>query len=150
MAIALASMQGMYEHVAASIDPTVSPDDQLYDFMIAHAEYFESHFWLVSATIVGYAGIARRELEHVEEFETCRMRYEQLLQRILLAGIRLGIFKTVDTKLTSLSIFQLLNISRWYRPGRVLGAVEIAARNFELITGGLRAGDPEFTCHERM
>ena len=136
--IALASMEGIHAHVTRRLDAKQSPKLQLRSFMLAHAEYFDAHYWLVNATIVGYAGIARRELEPGGRFDSCRKKYERCLYRVLRAGVRDGTFDAIDIKATALSVFQLLNISRWYRPGQGRSAVDIAEANFELIINGIR------------
>lgn len=135
--IAFTAVQGMYEHVHAAIDEAASAATQLRALMIAHAAYFEQNYWLVNATIAGYGGITRRELERIEEIDAFRTKYEQLLHRILHAGVASGEFHAVDIPATGRSVYQLLNITRWYRPGGAKSATDIAGENYALLFRGL-------------
>lgn len=135
--IALTAVQGIYEHVDAAIDEDAGAATQLRTLMIAHAAYFEQNYWLVNATIAGYGGITRRELERIEEIDAFRTKYEKLLHRVLHAGIGSGEFRDIDVRAMSRSIYQLLNITRWYRPGGAKSATDIAGENYELLFRGL-------------
>lgn len=105
--------------------------------MAAHAEHFERNYWIVSATILGYGGIARRDIERLDEFESLRNKNESILVRLLRNGVLYGEFKSMEVKLVAMSIYQLLNISRWYRPGGTHTAVEIARKNYHLVAKSL-------------
>ena len=135
--IALTAVQGMYEHVHAAIDENASAPSQLRALMLAHAAYFEQNYWLVNATIAGYGGITRRELERIEDIDAFRMNYEKLLHRILRAGVTSGEFHDIDIPATGRSVYQLLNITRWYRPGGEKSATDIAGENYVLLCRGL-------------
>lgn len=135
--IALTAVQGMYEYVHAAVDKNASAASQLRALMIAHATYFEQNYWLVNATIAGYGGITRRELERIEEIDAFRTKYEKLLHRVLRAGVASGEFHQLDVRATGRSVYQLLNITRWYRPGGNKRATDIAAENYELLFRGL-------------
>lgn len=139
--IALTAIQGIYVYVSAAVEASRAQGDssgeQLRVFMIGHAEYFESNYWMINATIAGYGGISRQELGHIEEIEKGRDDYRDLLHEILRNGFDNGEFQTGDTDAVGRSIFQLLNITRWYRPGGEKNALDIALENFELVMGGL-------------
>lgn len=139
--IALTAVLGIYEFVSAAVHSAKSQQcsstELLKTLMTSHAAYFEEHYWMINATISGYGGIARRELERIEEIDEGRDKYQALLQQILTEGIKNGEFNDVDVDLMGRSIFQLLNITRWYRPGGKKNAVDIALDNFELVIGGL-------------
>lgn len=139
--IAITAIAGMYEHVAVALDESAPYKQQLQTLMIAHAEYFEANYWLVNATIAGYAGITRRELERIDEIEGLRTRYEKLLHRVLRGGVKSGEFRKLDIKATGRSVYQVLNITRWYRPGGSQTAVDVAKANFDLLVGGLSRND---------
>ena len=49
-----------------------------------------------------------------ESFEMFRMKYLDMLKKILEDGVDQGCFKVKDIALVSRSVFQLLNISYWY------------------------------------
>lgn len=137
--IAMITVSGVYEHACEAVDPAQPHGEQLHSLMLAHAEYFDSHYWMFNATIVGYGGIARREIERLAEFEGYRQRYEKLLHRILRGGVRAGEFRALDIKAVARAVFQLLNITRWYRPDGKKRAVDFAAESYDLIYRSLLA-----------
>lgn len=140
--ITLTIVREMYEHVRERVDDKASPTDQLRMLMLAHAEYFESNYWMMAAGVIGYGGIARRELTRLDEIQRYRAAYEKLLLSIIRQGIRSGEFRNLDVKATALAVFQLLNVTYWYRPGGKRSAVEFAADNYALLIGGIRAAGP--------
>ena len=141
-AIAFQSMRGMYLFVSKEIEKENHPVAKLRSFFASHARYFENNFWMVSATIVGYGGVARRDIGELESFEMYRKKYKKIVEDILRKGVEEGFFKRKDIALVSRSIFQLLNVSYWFRPGRDINAVEVAERNFDLLFSGIRkSGD---------
>ena len=136
-AIALKSMRGIYQFVSSEVEQEKSALKKLERFFLAHAQYFEENFWMVSATIVGYGGVARRDISDREAFEMFRKKYLDTLKQILEEGVDEGCFKVKDIALASRSIFQLLNISYWYKPDGKKDAVTIAKVNFKLLISGL-------------
>jgi len=143
--ITLTITEEMYAHVSSRVDESASYSQQLKDVMIAHAEYFDSSYWMNVAGSTGYGGISRRELTRLDEIEDYRNKYEKLLSRIIRRGVQNGEFRKVNVKATVRAVYQLLNIMRWYRPGGGKCAADIAAENYELISGGLRASAPVST-----
>lgn len=137
--IAMTTVRGIYDYVSGTVDREQPFAVQLHAMMLAHAGYFDDHYWMMNATIAGYGGIARREIEHLTEFEGYRQRYEKLLQDILRGGTRSGEFRPMDVRAVSRSIFQLLNITRWYRPDGTKRAADFAAESYDLIYRSLAA-----------
>ena len=137
--IAMTTVRGMYEHARAAVSEVETPDEKLHALMLAHAEYFDRYYWMVNATIAGYGGITRREIEQLEEFEACRLDYEKLLMSIIREGVKQGRFRTIDPKSVARSVFQLLNITRWYRPDGKKNAQDFARENYELIAAAIAA-----------
>ena len=137
--VAITAMRGTYESVrdAVAAKSKCSYAQQLESLMAAHAKHFERNYWIVSATILGYGGIARRDIERLDEFESLRNKNESILVRLLRNGVLYGEFKSMEVKLVAMSIYQLLNISRWYRPGGTHTAVEIARKNYHLVAKSL-------------
>ena len=135
--IAMTTVLGMYEHTKAAAASQISCLDQLQALMLAHAEYFDQNYWMVSATIAGYGGITRREIEHIDEFELCRRNYEKLLISILRKGVKQGEFRPIDAKSVTRAIFQMLNITRWYRPDGKKCARDFALESYELIAAAI-------------
>lgn len=137
--IAMTAMKGMHDAVVAAVDTNASAAEQLEALMLAHADNFDQNYWLIIATINGYAGIARREIECLEAFERYRNGYARLLEQILKRGVKSGEFRKLDIQQTSRSVFQLLNITRWYRPEGKKKARDFARDNYALLIGGLSA-----------
>ncbi len=137
--IAMFVVCGIYDYVREGLESDASPGEQLRVMMRRHAAYFDDQYWMMNATIAGYAGIARRDIQGLQEFEAHRLRYEKLLHGILRAGVRSGEFRTLDIKSVARSILQLLNITRWYQPGGAKSAVDFAEENFDLVYRSLLA-----------
>ena len=141
--IAMSTVKSIFEYVQGEIDINRTSGEQLQQMMIAHAEYFDDNYWMMIATIAGYGGITRREIEHLKEFEAYRSRYEKMLLAILRGGVRNGEFSDIDIDSVARSILQLLNITRWYRPGGSKNAADFAAESFDLVYRSLVAHDVE-------
>ena len=137
--VAMTAMRGTYDAVRNAVRKELPAAEQLEALMVAHADHFDSNYWLVNATISAYAGITRREIERIEEFERLRRKNLKVLLGVLRGGIKSGEFREFDCHSMARSIYQLLNITRWYRPGGKRNAVEFARDNYELVIGGLRA-----------
>jgi AcrR family transcriptional regulator len=139
--ITMTIVKEMYAAVSSSVDETQPYAEQLEAVMVAHAEYFESNYWIMIAGTEGYGGISKRNLDRIDEIEKFRGDYEKLLARIIRRGIKSQEFRKVDVKATIVSIYQLLNVVRWYRPGGKKTASDIARENFRLLFGGLKYGN---------
>lgn len=141
--VAITAMRGTYEAVKhavnAAIDEGKNHTEQLHALMLAHADYFEQNYWLVNATIFGYAGTSRRDIERLEELESYRNSNTELLINILAGGVSAGEFRDIDPRSTARSIYQLLNITRWYRPGGKKTAADFAEANYQILMRGLGA-----------
>ena len=81
--------------------------------------------------------------EQLSEFEAYRSRYEKMLLAILRGGVRSGEFRDIDVDSIARSILQLLNITRWYRPGGSKSAADFAAESFDLVYRSLVAREVE-------
>lgn len=139
--IAMVTVKGIYEFVSEKINPELSYGEQLRQMMLAHAKYFDDNYWMMIATIAGYGGITRREIEHLDEFEAYRSRYEKMLLALLRGGVRTKEFRDIDVASLARSILQLLNITRWYRPDGTKSAVDFANESFDLVYRSLVVQD---------
>jgi AcrR family transcriptional regulator len=128
---------GMYDSVKKSVEPSDSPIRQLESLMIAHADYFETHYWRFVAGSNGYGGVSRAHLTSLTEIEGYREKYQKLLSGILRAGIKQKQFVKVDVKTTVLAIYSMLNMVRWYRPDGPKRPRHYAKAFFKLICEGL-------------
>lgn len=72
-------------------------------------------------------------------FKNMRNRYEREFQRIVMTGIRQGIFKVTDVKLYCMSLFSAMNwIYQWYRPDGEMNPDELADKFSTMLLDGLR------------
>ena len=139
--IAMVTVKGIYEFVSEKINPQLSYGEQLRQMMLAHAKYFDDNYWMMIATIAGYGGITRREIEHLDEFEAYRSRYEKMLLALLRGGVRTKEFRDIDVASLARSILQLLNITRWFRHDGSKSAVDFANESFDLVYRSLVVQD---------
>jgi hypothetical protein len=128
---------GMYNYVNECVDPSDSPMRQLESLMVAHADYFETHYWRFVAGSDGYGGVSRAHLTSITEIEGYRERYQKLLGGILRAGIKQKVFIKVDVRTTVIAIYSMLNMNRWYRPEGAKRPRHYAKAYFKLICEGL-------------
>lgn len=76
---------------------------------------------------------------HLSNFKKMRNRYEREFQRIVLEGIRQGLFKPTDVKLYCLSLFSAMNwIYQWYQPNGELSPDELGEKFSIMLLDGLR------------
>ena len=61
--IAMFVVCGIYDYVREGLESDASPGEQLRVMMRRHAAYFDDQYWMMNATIAGYAGIARRDIQ---------------------------------------------------------------------------------------
>ena len=65
-------------------------------------------------------------------------RYDKGVERIVLEGIRSGVFRDMDPRLVVFGLLGMVNwVHKWYNPGGRWGAEEISAAFLSLIEGGL-------------
>ena len=68
-----------------------------------------------------------------------RDRYDRGLRELLQEGIREGLFRAADQKLTAFAIVGAINwIGRWYRPGGGSTPEAIGAHFADLFLGALK------------
>lgn len=136
-AIIIDVLQGMTQAVSQAVREAPDPREQLRQFMLAHARYFEQHHPQFVTMLVGYSGMTMAERE-----DAARLRdgYERRLRGILEAGIHSGQFRALDVAATGRAVLSMLNwMARWYQPGGPDSAEAIAMGYFELLDGGLVA-----------
>ena len=73
-----------------------------------------------------------------------RDRYDRGMRALIEDGIRTGLFRRVDPKLTAFAIVGAINwIGRWYRPGGGASPAELSQQFADLFLGALRAPGAE-------
>jgi len=76
--------------------------------------------------------------ERRAEIVAARDRYERILRKFIVQGIRDGEFREVDPKLAVFAILGAINwIARWYRPEGAVHAPELGAQFADYLVGGL-------------
>lgn len=68
-------------------------------------------------------------------------RYDKGVERIVLEGVRSGVFRDVPARLVVFAVLGMVNwVHKWYNPAGRWGAEEISAAFLSLIEGGLLRG----------
>jgi AcrR family transcriptional regulator len=77
--------------------------------------------------------------ERQAEIIAARDRYEHEVRRFVAAGIRRGVFREVDAKMTVFAILGAINwIARWYRPEGSLRAARLGEHFADHLLDGIR------------
>ncbi|AIT26440.1 bacterial regulatory s, tetR family protein [Bordetella holmesii 30539] len=140
-AIIVEVLSGLLGAVTQACEAQGAADARLHAFMLAHADYFESHHDQFVTMLIGYSGMTMPEQADAARL---RDRYEALLREILAQGATQGVFRQRDVAATGRAVLSLLNwMVRWYKPGQGQTARAIAQDYFDLITGGLCRPDNE-------
>ncbi|MEX2481051.1 MAG: TetR/AcrR family transcriptional regulator [Gammaproteobacteria bacterium] len=153
--IAMSTARGMTAHVHAAVDDTLSTAGQLRALMIAYAEYLETHYWMVSAALTGARCSERLERGDREAFETLRRACMAPFEQTLRHGMAKGELRSRDVDDTLRFIFQLLDVTRWFRPDGTKRAADFARDACALLLDGLRSDtaktllNDDATYHER-
>ena len=78
--------------------------------------------------------------ENFEAVEGLRRRYESALEKILLAGQKVGLFNITDVRLTTMAVLALLTGgANWYREGGRLPLTEVERIHWEMVRGAVGA-----------
>ena len=78
--------------------------------------------------------------ENFEAVEGLRRRYESALEKILLAGQKVGLFNITDVRLTTMAVLALLTVvANWYREGGRLPLTEVERIHWEMVRGAVGA-----------
>ncbi|MGW6144846.1 TetR/AcrR family transcriptional regulator [Streptomyces sp. NPDC055140] len=135
----LAEMVAALEEVAASSEP---PDVRLRQSMRVVMRSFEHHYPQLyiylrsgdSASVID---------EHLNrELIDCGRRYEDVVEQVVRDGIKQGVFRTaLPPKVFAKSVTGMLNwTSRWFIPGGMLDADDVADGMADMVLSGVAAG----------
>jgi len=136
----LADMVAALEEVAASGD---SPDVRLRSSMRVVMRAFEQHYPQLHIFFTeDSASVIDSEL-HTEIVAAGR-RYEDLLGVVVRDGIKQGVFQTsLPPKVVAKTVAGMLNwTSRWFVPGGILDADEVAYGMADTILAGVLVKEP--------
>jgi AcrR family transcriptional regulator len=135
-AIIIKTLRGLFDHVSAAVESVAGPQEKLLVFMTAHADFFERNYWAFRCMLISYSGMAAPVSRH--DAVALRERYESLLRAIIAEGVRQGDFRDVDPAATGRAVLSMLNwMVRWFRPGGLKTAAEIAREYGDLLFRGL-------------
>jgi TetR/AcrR family transcriptional regulator, cholesterol catabolism regulator len=136
--IAITTAHGMATHVHAAIDSSLSNTAQLRALMVAYAEYFEAHYWMVSATLTGSRYRERLEPGDREGFMVLRAACMEPFERTLRRGMAGGELQSRDVSETLRFLFQLIDVTSWFQPSGTKRAADFARDACALLLDGLR------------
>ena len=130
----LVEMVAALEEVAASGD---SPEVQLRNSMRVVMRAFEQHYPQLYIFFTEDSSVIDSELHR--DIIAAGRRYEDLLDVVVRDGIRQGIFRTsLPPKVFSKTVAGMLNwTSRWFVPGGILDADEVADDMADTILDGV-------------
>lgn len=129
-------LKGLRQHVVERVDKSSDFGDQLRQLMLAHAEFFESHYTEFVTLLHGFGGLTR----NIDRGQVnARDEYEKLLRQLMTDAKESGALTVGDPASVTRGILSMLNwMARWYTPGGRMSARQIAEEYFELIYNGLR------------
>jgi AcrR family transcriptional regulator len=96
-----------------------------------------------------YRGHVRVFFEHHRELDSAQRRsiserrdyYREIVEEVLVEGIRSGEFRDLDVRLTTMQIFGMCNWAyQWYRKGGRLTAAELARVFWDGLLHGIETG----------
>jgi AcrR family transcriptional regulator len=125
--------------ICASLDEVIAretdPRERLRSAVRSHVVH---HAHRQFRAWVGHAEVRSLTGDFLDEIVSARREYERRWIEILDAGIRAGVLRVVDPRLTMYGILAIgQNVSRWYRPGGRYGAEEIADAMADIVLTGV-------------
>jgi AcrR family transcriptional regulator len=136
-AIIIKTLEGLWDHVSATVGNVAEPQEKLLAFMTAHADFFERNYWAFRCMLVSFSGMSAPISRH--EAVVLREHYEHLLRDVIADGVRQGQFREVDAAATGRAVLSMLNwMARWFLPGGPKTAPEVAQEYADLLFHGLR------------
>jgi AcrR family transcriptional regulator len=137
IAIVTDVLRNMCTSVSKFVDSRSDPETKLRAFMHSHADFFEQHPEMITATHFGFEDI--RTMEKRSEITAWRDRYERILRDILLEGQSRKTFSAFDAAMVGRMILAVLNdMPRWYHPSGHMSATQFADLYCDIILSGIR------------
>lgn len=95
------------------------------------------------AVVLAYMELRNLNAENFARIEALRRAYEDRLEAILNDGVRAGVFRIDDTRITTLALIAMLTgVNTWFRDGGRLSLSEVTARYWDLARNMVGAGTP--------
>jgi len=89
---------------------------------------------------IAYMELRNLSPDNFAEIETLRREYEDQLEAILKDGVRQGVFKVGDTKITTLAVIAMLTgVNTWFRAGGRLSLDEVTAQYWDMVRKSVAA-----------
>ena len=111
--------------------PAGQADQRLENFVRFHIGY---HLSRPDAVFIAYMELRNLEDGNFRVIGGLRGAYERILRDILDDGVRDGLFRIEDTRLTTRAVIAMLTgITTWYRPTGSLGVDEVAEAYLDMV-----------------
>lgn len=105
--------------------------EAISNHILLHTTY-KSEFFIIDTEIRAL------EDENREKILALRDHYEDLIQRLLRAGMEQGVLRRTDVKISSYAIIAMCTeVAQWFRPAGRLSVQQIIEMYFHMITEGL-------------
>ncbi|MEU5693354.1 TetR/AcrR family transcriptional regulator [Actinosynnema sp. NPDC020468] len=121
--------------------PDADPVTRLATAVAAFARWHAEHH--TTARVVQYE-LAALTGPHLEQVRVLRRRIEGVLRRMVLDGVRAGVFEAPDVPGATLAVLSLcIDVARWYQPGGRRTPEDIGALYADLVLRMLHAETPQ-------
>jgi len=133
----------MVEHLEAllaawaEVDVPGDPVERLKGFARFHIRY---HMTRTDEVFIAYMELRNLSPENFAKVERLRRLYERILEDIVLAGDRQGVFQIEDARITTLGLIAMLTgVNTWYRAGGRLEPEAIERMYCDMALGAVGA-----------
>jgi AcrR family transcriptional regulator len=135
-------MQGHMQELLTAWQETSKPADaldRLESFVRFHIDH---HFDRPDAVFVAYMELRNLGPDNFARIEDLRRDYERALQEIIDAGLREGVFRVEDAKVTTLAVIAMLTgVNTWYCDGGRLSRAEIGDLYWQMVRRSVAVND---------
>ena len=133
--VVVLALSRLIELVKETIQSRQTAADRVEGFARAHAQYISEHKQFYFAAALGYHELADPAVK--AKVQRMRDGYEEILRRIIRAGVEAGEFRDLDVRLAARAIMSCMNwMARWWRPDGPESAEKIASDYVHLIIRG--------------
>lgn len=133
-------MKGHMDALLAAFvdDPSQDAETRLHHFVHFHIRF---HHDRPDAVFIAYMELRNLTPGNFTQIEDLRRRYEDHLESILRAGVKVGTFDVADTKIATLAVIAMLTgVSTWFRAGGRLSLADVEAQYWQMVHKSVRAG----------
>lgn len=129
-------MEEILADLRKTVDPAGDPRRELLRFVAFHIRW---HTERRDETFVSRMEMRSLSKPHYSAYVALRHQYEDVLQQIIEAGNRRGMFKVMDVQVATLSILAMLtDICNWFTPSGRLDQDQLIAAYADLVLAMLR------------